>query len=825
MKKFQPNKYIAHKRKFDGKEQYVHEHLIGTANLSKQYAIIIGLPNIGELIGIIHDLGKYSADFQEYLESIIRSWTDPTVLIKWKKGDVDHSTAGAQYIWKNYDRNNKIYIFLAQIISLCVASHHAGLIDCITPEGDDNFSRRMNKADEKTHLNEVVEKCEGHILKRINELLNSQEILQEFTAAMKRLMDGKSKIVQFFNIGLITRFLFSCLIDADRTDTSDFENPEKKLLRSNNQYPEWDEFIVLLEKKLDSFKIKGKVDEIRRDVSLVCKKRGVKNKGLYTLSVPTGGGKTLASLRFALEHAKKHGLTRILFIIPYTSIIDQNADEVRTIFSNLSEKYGNEMILEHHSNLTPDKDTVQSKVLSENWDAPIVFTTMVQLLEALFNSGTRGVRRMHQLAGSVVIFDEIQTLPVRMVHIFNNAINFLVNNCGSSVLLCTATQPCLHRVDPGKGSIELSKDPKDSEIIQDVKKLFQDLRRTSVMDKRKAGGWSTSEVAALVNEELLITGSVLVVVNTKKSACNLFKACRNFNAKLVHLSTDMCPDHRRDILKIIKKDTDIEHPSPIICISTQLIEAGVNVDFGSVIRYLAGFDSIAQAAGRCNRHGLREIGRVIIVNPSEEKLGPLVDIEIGKIIGERVLSEFHMNEETFNNDLLHPGVMELFFKYYFFARKDEMEYPIKNTKIDRIENLVRLLSLNDLSVQNYIQKQKVPKRPDYPWHHSFHSAAEAFKAIDPDTQGIIVPYRKGKDIIARLCASQNILKEHELMKQAQHYSVNCYQDRILRLGIGENGALHDILGSGILCLKPEHYSIHYGISDEPDYSSMEFSEA
>jgi CRISPR-associated endonuclease/helicase Cas3 len=827
-------KYLAHKRKSDGEEQTVCQHLIGTAILSKQFSIKVcvkgeisnvRLTNMGELLGLIHDLGKYSSDFQDYFSEVIHSWHNPSALIKWKRGEVDHSTAGAQYIWNSFNKENKVLVYLAQMISLCVASHHSGLINCISPEGEDKFTLRIEKNFDKTFLNEVIEKCDNKVLMRINDLINSPQTLDEFKEIMRSLLNGKSKLVQSFRIGLLTRFLFSCLIDADRTNTADFENPEREKLRLNNTYPAWDEFLEQLDEYLGKLKVRNKVDLIRQDISLSCKLCGGKKQGIYTLSVPTGGGKTLASLRFAIEHAKKHSLSKIFFIIPYTSIIDQNADVVRNIFSPLCKKYKNEFVLEHHSNLTEDKDTLQSKILAENWDAPIVFTTMVQFMEALFNSGTRGVRRMHQLAESVIIFDEIQTLPVRVVHLFNNAINFLVDMCKSSVILCTATQPCLDKVDKDKGAIELSKNSGNGEIVADVKKLFRDLRRTSVSDERKPGGWSSKKIAELATQELKRSGSVLVIVNTKKQARDLFQTLKGSDSKVAHLSTDMCPAHRRDVLKLVKDSTNPEDLKPIICVSTQLIEAGVDVDFGSVIRYLAGLDSIAQAAGRCNRNGLRESGRVIIINPAEENLELLTDIKEGRRIAERVLNEFGENKETFENDLLHPDVMKLFFHYYFFSRQDEMVYPLSKKIFNEDQNLLNLLSTNTKGLKNYSQNQQNLRHPGYPLLQSFKSAAEVFRVIDSDTQGIIVPYKEGKNIISSLSASKDILKEEKLLRKAQAYSVNCYQNRIAKLGFSAVGALHNILESGILCSKPEHYSLDYGLCDEPDYNSMEYYES
>ncbi|MDD5724500.1 MAG: DEAD/DEAH box helicase [Syntrophales bacterium] len=242
------------------------------------------------------------------------------------------------------------------------------------------------------------------------------------------------------------------------------------------------------------------MDEIRKEVSAHCLDAAKQPGGLFTLTVPTGGGKTLASLRFALHHAKEYGMDRIIYIIPFTSIIDQNAQVVREILEP-EECPGDagRIVLEHHSNIGADIQSWKEKLLTENWDAPVVFTTMVQLLETLFGGGTRGARRMHQLANVVIVFDEIQTLPIKCVHLFNNAVNFLVDHCGSTVILCTATQPLLGAVDQKKGALELSE---KNELMPNVGKLFIDLKRVHVHDCRKSLGWTYSEIAALAVEQV-----------------------------------------------------------------------------------------------------------------------------------------------------------------------------------------------------------------------------------------------------------------------------------------------------------------------------------
>ena len=366
--------------------------------------------------------------------------------------------------------------------------------------------------------------------------------------------------------------------------------------------------------------------------------------------------------------------------MPYTTIIDQNAKVVRSILENNEQQpvtSGKLIVLEHHSNLTPERDTWQSKLLSENWDAPIVYTTVVQFLETLFAAGTRGTRRMHHLANTVIIFDEIQSIPIRTVHLFNNAINFLVKQCKSTVVFCTATQPLLNEVDVRKGAVELSV---NHQIMPDISKLFKDLQRVEVDDKRKTGGWSEDDVTNEAQHELENTGSVLIIVNTKTQAREIYKRCKQITGEIIHLSTSMCPAHRMDALDKVKECLNLDNPKPVVCVSTQLIEAGVDVDFGSVIRYLAGLDSIAQAAGRCNRNGLRQTGRVIVVNPANENLDKLPDIRTAKEKAERVLDEYWNNPHSFENDRISPTAMTLYYRYHFFDRKHEMDYPVSSKR-------------------------------------------------------------------------------------------------------------------------------------------------
>lgn len=811
--------YIAHKN------HTLEQHLLGVADKAKGFAAKLSLDEQGELIGLLHDLGKYSAQFQTYIQSaigLINEDEDDYVDAHGLKGKIDHSSAGAQLIWEELSKQGDLGKIVGQILALCIASHHSGLIDCLSVGAnapiEDIFSKRMLKSDAKTHLREVKEKVDDAIKARLQVLLAAPELISGIREIMRQVMqadltkglDPRQNILTQFKIGLLVRFLFSCLIDADRIDTADAEKPRAARQRQHGNYIEWTILIERLEKKLAEFSDAEPIDKIRSNIADHCRDAAQRDKGIFTLSVPTGGGKTLASLRFALHHTQQHKMERIIYIIPYTSIIDQNADVVRKILESESELRGS-IVLEHHSNLTPEQQGSREKILAENWDAPVIYTTMVQLLETLFGGGTRDVRRMHQLANSVLVFDEIQTLPVNTVHMFCNAINFLVEHCSSTVVLCTATQPLLDGVDPSKGVLKFSR---SNEIMPDVKKLFDDLERVKVLNQRKPGGWKVEEIAELALREVSESGSCLAIVNTKKSAQALFSLLRQTQGmRVFHLSTNMCPAHRKKILAEIRKL--LEDKSPLLCVSTQLIEAGVDVDFGTVIRYTAGLDSIAQAAGRCNRNKRREVGRVHVVNPADENLDMLMDIRVGKEVTERLLDDQKFGAENFDGGMIAPQAMKRYFEYYFFARKDEMDYPVSKEIGGRDDSLLNMLSINQQAVADYGREQG--SKPKIYLCQSFMTAAKAFKVIDAPTRGVIVPYgSEGKGLISELCGAFEVEKQFQLLRRAQQFTVSVFPHQLEKLQ--KEKVLHEIQdGVDILYLADvRYYNEDFGLSLMPE---------
>lgn len=826
--------FVAHYREYDSTIQTVQEHMYGTAKLSRKFAEKIGLADIGELIGLLHDLGKATDLFNNYIKSRVGLLKESDKdYIKEGELRVDHSTAGAQYV---YEKSNLSDARLKSILALVIRSHHGGLLDVISPDGETPLYDKLSKDINLTRLEEAIESCPKEIMDRIIELLNS-DIENDFKVILdktnkfnddlisdKDLKKANDKNLEFyqhttrmFSLGMVVKYLFSCLIDADRQDTADFDIPIQKRIRQNGKYIKWNVLIDRLEEKLASFKPQNHIDDIRTDIAGRCLQVATQSNNIFQLTVPTGGGKTLSSLRFALRHAEFNNMDRVIYVVPFTTIIDQNADVVRNILELESER--GSIVLEHHSNLTKEDEvykgnTSQTKLLSENWDCPIVFTTMVQLLESLFNGGTRNIRRLHQLANSVIIFDEIQTLDVKMVYMFNTAMKFLVEFCNSSVVLCTATQPLLDNINPFVHSLNISDNQR---IILNPDLLHKSLSRVDLKDITKEEGWTLQQVAELATNQLNSGKSVLVIVNTKKSAKEIYEELEESDCNCYHLSTDMCPVHRTDTLdKMIGelKNSKINTVKPVICVSTALIEAGVDVDFDVVIRFTAGLDSIVQAAGRCNRNGkLKGKGITYIVNPQDENLKMLKDILKGKEITERVLREYKTNPELYGYDLLSPMALRQYYRYYFYSRNDEMDYKTKLREYGIEDSLFSLLSSNKKSILTSQAKSKLTKEVALPF--AFKTAGNNFKAIDSYTQGVIVPYgEKGKDLVNKLCEAEDIRQIYPLLREAQRYSVNLFKYRMDKLF--ESKVIREIQeGYGIYYLAyDEHYNKNFGLVDE-----------
>jgi CRISPR-associated endonuclease/helicase Cas3 len=393
---------------------------------------------------------------------------------------------------------------------------------------------------------------------------------------------------------------------------------------------------------------------------------------------------------------------------------------------------------------------------------------------------------------------------------FNNAMNFLVEQCGASVVLCTATQPLLHEVDKAKGAMRFAE---DAELIPNAPQLFHDLKRYETFDK-SSKPWSSTEVGGLAMEEMLEQGSCLVIVNTKRDAQAVYMACKELLNTLaepmeegcfVHLSTRMCPAHRLEALEMMK--VALAQEKRVLCVSTQLIEAGVDIDFASVVRDLAGLDSIAQAAGRCNRNGGRASGRVHIVKMAEPLPKQLAELIRAQANAGRVLADWRDDHPHDPFPLSDPAKMKQFYRHYFFERKSEMDYPVKIPNM-RDDTLLRMLGENYIAVE-YAEHTGLSRRG---FMQSFKTAAEQFHVIDKSTQGVIVPFgEEGNELINALSAAPNLAVEFQLLRKAQRFAVDLYQHEWASLTRSQ--AIKEVQqGTGVFRLLKEYYSDEFGLT-------------
>ena len=778
----------AHIREKSLEEQSVKEHLYNVSEMAEEYGSKIGLGKVCKLIGVIHDLGKETNKFDNYIRLNDKSL----------KGTIDHSTAGARLIHNNfYDCKDQFSKISSQIVSLAICSHHGGLIDFLDLSGIDVFNNRMLK-EKDIFYDEAI----GNF---VDECMSIDEINKMFIEAKGEIENIIKKInnidtsarLKYFAMGILQKYIFSCLIDADRYDTYTFmEGIDRK--KSIVEKEKWSNLADILEYKLEQYPKVSKIEILRAEVSLACKKFSENSTGVYKLPVPTGGGKTLSSLRYAINHAKIYGKDRIIYVVPFTTIIEQNAREIREILEK------EDIVLEHHSNIILDDVDENYKILTERWDSQIIITTMVQFLDTLFKGGTQSVRRLHNLANSVIVFDEIQCLPIKCINMFNGAMNFLSQVCNSSIVLCSATQPLLSETElPLKMS-------ENSDITCDISNRYGEFKRVNLIDSTKLGEMDIDYLSGFVIQRMKQVKSTLIIVNTKNVAKEVFNKLKNENEYLMeddkyeifHLSTNMCAANRLKILDEIKAKLKNKR---VICVSTQLIEAGVNISFECVIRSLAGLDSIAQAAGRCNRHGeFAEFGQVHIVKIQGENVDKLVDIKQGQECTVRVLEEFRKKPIEFDNDLLSVKAMKKYYQYYFYNRSNEMSYniPSKGT------NMYDILSINNDGTNAY--KGRNLSKPSLILKHAFNTAGDIFNVIDQNTTSIIVPYGNGKELITLINGDCRLDELKIYLNKAQQYAVNLFDTDKRKLESA--GAIIELKNGSVLALREGFYNEYIGIT-------------
>ncbi|MGI6356479.1 MAG: CRISPR-associated helicase Cas3' [Lentisphaeria bacterium] len=726
--------------------QLLIAHIENTAKIAKEFADVFGIGNTAYFTGLLHDQGKFTIDFQHYLSRSLRGENA-------RRGEVIHALQGAK---SALDAITDPVV--SDIMGAVIATHHNELYDIIA-EGERTLTKKLHINEKNLHYEEVISAFHPEI--------KEETITAEIYNACK--ISCSKNLDPFFMLHLMTKVLYSCLVDADRCDAAGLLIDKKE--------SDWSHLIQQLEAYLDGFTKTTDLDLIRNKISMQCKESGSRPKGIYTLSVPTGGGKTLSSLRFALEHAKTHGLKRIIYVIPYLSILDQTADTIRDIIGNEYDQY----VLEHHSDIDPvesDEEDEHRKLLTSRWDSRIILTTMVQFLETIYSNKASKLRKFHNMSEAVLIFDEIQALPVKCVRLFNNAVNFLHVFGNSTAVLCTATQPHLNKV---KRPIILSDNHPLVTLTRSDQKVFERVR----LEDRSQSPMSYVQIAELAKAQLDAGKSTLIILNTKGDARGVYKACKSLDigVEQAFLTTDMCPAHRIRVLDKLKES--LKSQKPTLCVATQLIEAGVNISFGCVIRAKAGLDSIIQAAGRCNRNNEwpEEPQAVLIIDVEDEKLSRLPEIYEGKMQTSRVFREKN-NVDKWDAEAIESA-LKLFNDYYFFARENEMDYVVEKSKDGIVVSTIfDLLGSNRAATCAFQQHTGMQFRG---LPAAFKTGSDAFSVIEGGQTGIIVPYDKAMEYVGEFATTFNPLKKAKILKSLQKYTVNVYSSKLS--GLLRDGAV------------------------------------
>jgi len=740
---------IAHVRqKDDGTWASPHKlsaHLEGTARMAEVNAAKFHSGDWGKAAGVAHDAGKGRLVWQKYLQ--VKSGYDEEAHLEGKRGKIPHAIHGAKLVEDLFGKG------IGRLLAYCIAGHHAGLPNWSGSEGAGRASLRFQQSQVKN-----LETIDPSI---INNILSSKP-----TNPPWRFDKG-------LDVSLWIRMLYSSLVDADFLDTEFYMNDEQAATRGGYcSISELLDRLNLYNRQLDESSEDTKVNKIRRSIRTKCVLMASDEQGTFSLSVPTGGGKTLSSLAFALEHAKKHHLERIIYVIPYTSIIEQNADVFRRAV-------GEDQVIEHHSSLAENDSTPKSRLASENWDAPIIVTTSVQFFESLFAARSSRCRKLHNIVKSVVILDEAQLVPVDFLDPILKTMQLLVDHYQVTFVISTATQPAFkeHVVGekPFLGLKYIKEMMGDNEAVT---ALYQSLERCHVKFPEDLQSLSTWDDIA---ENLKQYDQVLCVVSDRKS-------CRELHDLMptgtYHLSALMCGQHRSEIIKTIKQK--LKGGEPIRVISTQLVEAGVDLDFPVVYRALAGLDSIAQAAGRCNREGkLPEKGRVVVFNPPRK--APLGILRKAADTTRDIVS---MNETD-------PLCFEMFEKYF-------AELYWKANSLDTKE-IVALLD----PYQNDLRECSI----------AFRTAAEKFHIIDESLQkSILVRYGEGERFIDLLKSKG---PDRWLMRKLQRYTVNVYNHDFNQLR--QRGSIEEVCPELFALATNLDYSVDTGLLvDETPFDPEQF---
>jgi CRISPR-associated endonuclease/helicase Cas3 len=796
-------KLLAHLTQIDGQriEQSLKDHCFNTAEYASESLQHIGFYHTAYLSGLIHDMGKATAQYNNYLEA---SFCGEKVV----KGSIIHTFTPVvclmEHYHRHYDKSKSMVLLTSEIIAYAVGSHH-GLFDCVNFDGKNGFYYRMQKDRDEIAYDEAGHNYFENVIceQELDELF--QKTVQEITGLYQSLIQReRTKQKVFFQLGLFTRLLTSAVIYGDRRDTCEFMEQRNVL---GEQKAEWKEQLDYLEDKIAEFNAESELNKVRSDISRQCLEFAKRPTGIYRLNVPTGGGKTLSALRYALAHAKEYSKKKIIFIIPLLSVLDQNAKVIRSYLKD------ERLILEHHSNVVHEKtgeDLDRYEILTENWDSPVIISTLVQFLNILFDQKTSAVGRMRALCDSVIVIDEVQSVPKKTIEMFSAALNFLNHYCNATIILSSATQPCFENLEY---ALKISEPADLVQLSGSQKKVFQ---RAEIINCVTPYGMDLNACAEFCSEKMEQQHSLLMICNTKTEARIMFakmKEIADANGWVAyHLSTAMCQQHRLNVLKELQNKLEIlqealkknEPVQKVICISTQMVEAGVDFSFETVVRVLAGVDNLAQAAGRCNRSNeYPDKGTVYLINLKDENLSMLEEIYEAQQSTLRVLKEKVWNADR---SIIDEAAAYKFYQYFFAEMKNKMKYPIKEYGSPLY--MADLLGFSNPYVDKNAEFQTFLRQP-------FKTLAERFEVFKEDTIDILVPYQEGRTIIEELKELQAEKKSfkmdrlNDLVKRAKRYTISIYQYQKDKLD--DYGWLEGLFEDRILILNEKAYSEDYGL--------------
>ena len=707
--------YYAHMTK-DGRKQTVKEHNRKVADIAASKLKPIRLASVGKLCGLLHD-GKATNAFQKYLKD---SADGKSV----KRGSVVHTYQGVKYVMDQWHKCDANQILTAEIIACAIGSHH-GLFDTYNEFGENGFNRRRDY--ESMEYEKVKNSFEHDISSQeeLNFLFVSSCIeISQIVSKIKKVADSQEEC--FFMLSLLIRLISSVLMYADRTDTDNFYHGE-----SGKGEEDFEADLLYMEEKLRGFKKqKTEIDRVRKEISDQCYAFGKNPTDIYLMDIPTGGGKTLSSLRYGLRHASLFGKNRIIFTAPLLSIIDQNAQVVRDFLPP------NADYLEFHSDVSNRADDMTY----DRWDAQIIYTTQFQILSILFDGKTNYITRMQSLIDSVLIFDEVQSIPRKCVKMFAGAIKFLKEICHTTVILSSATQPDYQTLDfpiQGKKMVHLT----DAQAKVFCRNRIQVL-----------GEMDETQIASFVRKQLDTKNSFLVVCNTKREVQTLCEDLKDFNPMI--LWSNECKSHRKDLIAEIKKK--LSNGEKILVISTQIVEAGVDLSFEAGIRILAGIDNVVQTAGRLSRNGEFPSATLYVIPWKQENLVYLKDIEDAKLAARQALCLY--------GDIESQKTANEFYRQYYSDR-NLLRYPTK------IQGKTRYLT--DL-LSNSLARECMENIVCVP----YKEVGEHFKVFPEDGVDVIVPYKRGKELIKEIENASSTESLRPLLREASPYVVKIYDSKL-----------------------------------------------